>query len=251
MLAKGKIKGAKHRPPTRARDDGALRKSDVTRQRILDAAARVFSEQGYSGTRLTDIAARAGMKAGSLYYHFDSRETLIDAVMQVGTRRTHTAALEKLRALPANTPPLRKLEILIENHLLLGLEQSDYTTASIKLIWQVPDTIRERQLVEQRAYGALWRNVLEEARADGTIRSDLNLSAMRMMILGALNWATDWYKPKGDSPAQLAGDLIKMVLHGLAWRSTGDGDARRATVRAPKRPVRSSRPRSTKLSNRD
>src|SRR5471030_1580798 len=110
MLAKGKIKGARHRPPTRARDDGALRKSEITRQRILDAAARVFSEQGYSGTRLTDIAARAGMKAGSLYYHFDSRETLIDAVMQVGTRRTHTAALEKLRVLPAGTPPLRKLE---------------------------------------------------------------------------------------------------------------------------------------------
>jgi AcrR family transcriptional regulator len=42
--------------------------------KILDAAAEVFSEQGYAA-RLSDIAERAGMKAGSLYYHFDSRES--------------------------------------------------------------------------------------------------------------------------------------------------------------------------------
>ena len=213
------------RPASAPTVEDAPRKSDVTRQRILDAAARVFSERGYSGTRLTDIAARAGLQAGSLYYHFDSREKLIDEIMHLGTRRTHAAAVERLAALPPDASPLRRLETLIENHLLLGLEQSDYSSASIKLIWQVPADIRERQLVEQRAYGALWRDELEKARAAGAIRSDLNLSTVRMMIAGALNWATDWYKPAGDSPARLARDLVEMVLHGLARAPGREGDA--------------------------
>jgi AcrR family transcriptional regulator len=58
-------------------------KSARTRRRILDAAAEVFSEQGY-GARLSDIADRAAMKTGSLYYHFDSREDLVAEVLALG-----------------------------------------------------------------------------------------------------------------------------------------------------------------------
>ena len=51
-------------------------KSQRTRARILDAAARVFRREGY-GARLSDIAAEAGIQTGSLYYHFDGRESLV------------------------------------------------------------------------------------------------------------------------------------------------------------------------------
>jgi AcrR family transcriptional regulator len=188
----------------------------MTRQRILAAAARIFRDQGYAGTRLTDIAAEAGMKAGSLYYHFDSREALVEEVIVVGTRRTHEAALERLRTLPGDASPLDQLASLIESHLLMVLQQGDISSATIQLIWQVPAEIRERTLAVQRAYGALWRKVLEEARAAGAIRSDVNLSAIRMSILGALNWAADWYHPSGASPKSIARDIVTMMLHGLA-----------------------------------
>jgi TetR/AcrR family transcriptional regulator, cholesterol catabolism regulator len=199
-----------------AETNTSLRKSDVTRQRILAAAARVFRDHGYAGTRLTDIAAEAGMKAGSMYYHFDSREALVEEVIIVGTRRTHEAGLDRLRALPADALPLDKLAVLIESHLLAVLQQGDITSATIQLIWQVPAEIRERTLAVQRAYGALWRTVLEEARAAGAIRPDLHLSAIRMSILGALNWAADWYHPAGASPKSIARDIVTMVLHGLS-----------------------------------
>ena len=67
------------RPPNSARavTPEPQRKSDITRQAILDSAARAFRLSGYSGARLSDIAAGAGMQAGSLYYHFDSREALL------------------------------------------------------------------------------------------------------------------------------------------------------------------------------
>jgi hypothetical protein len=62
----------------------------------------------------------------------------------------------------------------------------------------------------------MWRKLLKEARAAGAMRSDVNLSAVRMSILGALNWSADWYRPTGDSPASLARDITTVFLHGLA-----------------------------------
>ncbi len=60
-------------------------KSVRTRTRILDAAARVLSTKGYAGTRLSDVAKAADLRAPpAIYYYFDSRETLIEEVMWSG-----------------------------------------------------------------------------------------------------------------------------------------------------------------------
>lgn len=193
-------------------------KAEATRQGILDAAARIFRRDGYSAARLTDIAAELGMKAGSLYYHFGSREALVEAVMAVGTRRTHAAVLEHLAALPAGADALGRLTAAIESHLVMGLEQGDIASATIKLIWQAPAAVRDKVLAEQRSYGGLWRSLLEAARDQGAIRADLDLSVVRMGILGALNWAADWYRPGRLTPREIARDLAAMVIGGLAVR---------------------------------
>ena len=95
--------------PRQLRGQATPRKADVTRESILDAAAATFRTRGYSGARLRDIAARIGMKAGSLYYHFESRDTLVEAVMALGVGRTHEAVLGRLRSLPAEANPLDRL----------------------------------------------------------------------------------------------------------------------------------------------
>lgn len=192
------------------------KKSDLTRQAILDSAARAFRLSGYSGARLTDIAAGAGMQAGSLYYHFDSREALVEAVMHRGVERTDAAVREALDALPATATALDRLRTAIETHLLMIVQQEDIASATIKLIWQVPQPIRDRVLGRQRAYGAVWKQLLDEARGENLIRTDLDLSVVRMAIMGALNWAADWYKPGKLSPERVAHDIVSMTLHGLA-----------------------------------
>ena len=211
---------AAHRSSSGApRRDAVPRKADVTRQSILDAAAAVFRSHGYSGARLRDIAARIGMKAGSLYYHFESRETLIEAVMALGVRRTHEAVLARLRELAPDASHVDRLRAAAETHLVMILRQEDYTSATIKLIGQVPPAIRERQLARERSYGALWRRLLEAARDAGEIRRDLDLSVVRMALLGALNWATDWYQPGRTSPTKISRDITAMVLEGIVVRS--------------------------------
>ena len=51
-------------------------KADISRERVLAAAAKIFVERGYAGTTMRAIADDVGLKAGSLYYHFPSKELL-------------------------------------------------------------------------------------------------------------------------------------------------------------------------------
>src|ERR1700735_5438954 len=113
--------------PTPAEEPG---KAEATRQSILEAAARIFRRDGYSAARLSDIAAEIGMKAGSLYYHFGSREALVEAVMEIGARRTHQAVAKALADLPPGSGGLARLEAAIESHLVMGLAQEDIASAT-------------------------------------------------------------------------------------------------------------------------
>ena len=203
-------------------------RAEATRKAILLAAARVFREDGYSGARLADIAARVGMKAGSLYYHFESREALVEAVMDEGLRLTHAAVAERLAALPSGRDHRRRIETAIATHLEMVIAHEDIASATIKLIWQAPPAIRERQLSRQRDYGALWKALLAEARDAGAIRGDLDLSVVRMAIMGALNWAADWYAPGRMGPREIARDVAAMILGGLSGHGATVDDPRMA-----------------------
>jgi TetR/AcrR family transcriptional regulator len=78
--------------PTRPTEGGSL-----TRDRILDAAERLFAERGLAGTAVRDIARAADLKPASLYNHFDGKQELYDAVIERGVR----PLLEVIQALPA------------------------------------------------------------------------------------------------------------------------------------------------------
>jgi AcrR family transcriptional regulator len=56
------------------------------RERILDAAERLFAERGFSGTAMRDLAAEVGINAASLYNHFDGKQALYEAVLERGLR---------------------------------------------------------------------------------------------------------------------------------------------------------------------
>jgi AcrR family transcriptional regulator len=66
-------------------------RSEVTRQKLLDAAIDLFSEVGYPAAGLGEIIERAGMTKGALYHHFDSKDALATAIIEQGTNLTHDA----------------------------------------------------------------------------------------------------------------------------------------------------------------
>ncbi|MGH3674914.1 MAG: TetR/AcrR family transcriptional regulator, partial [Mycobacterium sp.] len=188
----------------------------LTRARILDAAARVLSANGYAGLRLTDVAAEAEIQAPAIYYYYASKDELIEEVMWAGIAdmRDHVAAA--LSELPDGTQPLERLLVAVEAHLRHALQISDYTTASIRNAGQVPLPIRKRQIQEEERYGEVWRRLINELARDGRLRPDLNLYIAQMLVLGALNWAVEWWNPRRGSLEAVVANAQSFIRHGIA-----------------------------------
>ncbi|GAA0612343.1 hypothetical protein GCM10009547_12960 [Sporichthya brevicatena] len=186
--------------------------------RILDAAARVFRENGYAGARLVDIATEADMQTGSLYYHFDSREDLVSHLLRNAWHHTDDMVRRSVEGLPARTAPINRLCTVMSAHMLSILSEANYTSAMLRILGQVPDEVRATIGPLQRTYLELWRELLSEAQSAGDIRSDLDLSVVLMVLNGALNWTVEWYQPDTSNltPAELAEEFCKLVFEGMA-----------------------------------
>lgn len=193
-------------------------KSERTRQRILDAAAKVFS-RGYAGATLSAVAAECGLQAGSIYYHFDSADDLIVAVMELGSLRARLELEQALADLGPNPDPVASLRAAARCHLRVALRDSDYTKANIRVLNQVPEHLHARNLPEVRAYGKLWGELFDGLVGTGQLRPEVHHSAVRMLLFGAMNWAIEWYRPEGDlTPEQLADQLADLTLSGILAR---------------------------------
>lgn len=195
---------------------GDLKKADLTRQRILEGAAHAFLEKGYAATRLSDIAAAARMQAGSIYYHFDSKEQIMVAVLDIGTRGVLDAVREAVEALGPQVSWRERIRIAIHAHLRQMMRRGDFTAADIRNYGHLPRNLRDRQAQARTEYGEFWRELIEGASAAGELRKDVNLSLARMFVLGTLNWTIEWYKPGKLPTDAIAEEFWRMLFGGLA-----------------------------------
>jgi AcrR family transcriptional regulator len=209
----------KERRPTASRkpgaEDDASSESMSTRTRILDAAAHVLSENGYAGLRLSDVAAATALQAPAIYHYYASRDELVEEVMFSGISgmREHVATI--LDELPDDTPPLMRLLASVEAHLCHVLQTSDYATAWIRNAGQVPMAIRKRQIVEEERYGEIWRRLINDLAREGQLRPELDLYIAQMLVLGALNWAVEWWKPSLGSVEAVVENAKSLIRQGL------------------------------------
>ncbi|MGB8389265.1 TetR/AcrR family transcriptional regulator [Mycobacterium sp.] len=191
-------------------------KSAQTRRRILDAAAHVLSEKGYAGLRLNDVAASAGLQAPAIYYYYQSRDDLIEEVLWVGVADMREHVQAALDALPPEASAMDRLLAAVEAHLRHELEISDYAIASIRNAGQVPLKIRKRQIQEDERYGEIWRALVNDLARSGALRADLDLYVAQMLVLGALNWAVEWWDPRRGSLAKVVSNARLFVRHSLS-----------------------------------
>ncbi len=77
------------------------RRGPHTRQQILDASLRLFSERGFARTTVRDIARKAGITDAAIYYHFESKRDLLEALVE---ERGFVAGLQNLERMGTDLP---------------------------------------------------------------------------------------------------------------------------------------------------
>ena len=197
---------------TRKRVDNDGPKGQQTRERLLAATAKLLTEKGYSGTRLADVAKLAELKAPAIYYYYDSREALIEDVVRRGQQSAQQHVESVLAKLPDGTPFIDRIRCAVEGHLRVVLDLSDFTTAAIRNMGQLPEAMRRQIRSDHRSYGELWQKLFVDAQENGEIRSDVDVTAARLLIIGALNWSPEWWTPR-------VSDIDDVVTAALALTS--------------------------------
>ena len=176
---------------------------------LLDAAALRFAQSGYAGTTMREIALGAGMKPGSLYYHFPSKEQLLVAVYEAGVRELDEAVAAATGAsLARAADPWATLEAACTAHLETILRDSPYAQVLIRVLPQDVPEVAGRLREQRCRYEARWQALVRAL----PLPPRTDRGALRLMLLGALNWSRFWYQPSGaDSPRVLARKFITFL----------------------------------------
>jgi len=189
-----------------------------TRGQILGAAARLFRHHGYAATTLRQIAEAAGIKAGSIYYHFGSKQEILGEVLDRGIVAVMEQVRSRIAALPATAPARERIAAAIEGHLIGLLHHGDFTSANIRIYGQIPPQAQERHRVVRRQYAKFWSDLLRHALADGTLRPDVDLAVMRLFLIGALNWTVEWYDSARGPFEGFVAQVSDIVFEGILRR---------------------------------
>ena len=187
-----------------------------SRRIVLDGAARLFRLHGYAAVSMRDIAAACGIKAGSLYYHFQSKEQIVTEVLDTGVGTVFEEARRSVEALPPAAPLEQRLRAAIGAHLHALLDLDDYTGANIRIFGHVPEHVRKAALASRRQYEDWWRDLLARGEAEGAFAPGADLRLLRLFLLGAMNWSLEWHRPGSTDVDELADRLTAMALHGVA-----------------------------------
>jgi AcrR family transcriptional regulator len=186
-----------------------------TRQRILDAAAHCLRERGYS-VRLADIAGVAGVRAGSIYYYFSSRENLVEEVLLVGIKLNIDYIRRSLDALPIDATSLDRLRAALRADAEGVMKISDYAGAFNRVFSVLPDASRERLRGPRKELGDLMLKFCSDAARDGYLKQEIDLSTVHLLVFGSIRWLTEWYRPDGERRTEVVIDqLLGMVLQGI------------------------------------
>jgi AcrR family transcriptional regulator len=182
-----------------------LERPDSRRPELLAVAARLFARGGFEATSMRDIAGEVGMLAGSMYYHFPSKNELIAAVYQLGVAQIASAVDA---AIAGATEPWARLEAACVAHLEALLSDSAHAAVMLAELSRLEPRLRRRLVALRDGYE---RRFVELVAAlpllPGTDRS-----LWRLHLLGALNWTPTWYRAGGKPPAAIVRALA------ASWR---------------------------------
>ncbi|GEM31258.1 TetR family transcriptional regulator [Nocardia neocaledoniensis NBRC 108232] len=193
-----------------------LSKSAATRRRVIDAAARLLVTHGYSGTRLSDVADEAGLQAGSLYYHFSSKEALVEEVLRYGIQFTHGQVRVVVDQLPENATPGQRLAAAVDGFVAAILELGYMSPAYIRSYRQLPAEIQDRLRPIRQAFGRLWEELIDAAIDSGELRSDIDPYVLRLFIVHTLEQVPEWPEKTRRSITDISATMRTLLFAGVA-----------------------------------
>jgi AcrR family transcriptional regulator len=172
---------------------------------LRDTAAELFAENGFHETTMRNIARQAGMLPGSIYYHFPSKEDLLAAVYEEGVNRL----ISRIDAADPGeaAPPWARLEAVITAHVEAILDRSAYARVMIRVLPDAAPRAAARLIELRDSY----ESRITEVISGLTLAPGIDRRLFRLFLLGAANHVPVWRHEGGQSPAEIAVSLVRLL----------------------------------------
>lgn len=178
---------------------------------VLEIAVAAFNDYGYDATSMGLLAERLGTSKSAVYYHVSSKEDLLRLALERAL-----GELEGILTQPGATDGAAdaRLTFVLRGAVRVLTAELPYVTLLLRLRG---NTDLERDaLARRRAFDNAVSALVEQARAEGSVRADVDARTTTRLLFGMINSIVEWYKPGGSLDAdQLADDVITVAFDGL------------------------------------
>jgi AcrR family transcriptional regulator len=189
--------------------------TNTRREELLQIAAGLFADKGFKNTTVRDIADASGILSGSLYHHFDSKESMVDEILS-----TFQAELfGKYDEILASDDDARTK---LENAVRVSFEAIDQHRHEVAIFQNEADYLgtfeRFGYLAERNEQSRqVWMRLLTEGVESGALRRDLDVELVYRFIRDTVWVAVRWYRPGGALTHDAVADqYLTILLDGIA-----------------------------------
>ncbi len=176
-------------------------------------AARLFQQQGYDATSMSDVAAALKLSKGGLYHHFQSKDEILFDLMNHAMDLTQEQILDPVRRV---ADPEERLRLLIRLHVEVVLSAREREiTVLLHENHPLPPSLRKQVNARKKEYIQFVENLIAEVQQARATTRAVSAHAATFALLGMINWLYQWYKPEGMfNPEQIAEEYTKIFFAG-------------------------------------
>ena len=188
--------------------------TSTRRDELLAIAAELFATKGFKNTTVRDIAEAAGILSGSLYHHFDSKESMVDEILSSFQAELFGKYSE---ILDSTADPRAKLEAVVR----VSFEAIDHHRNEVAIFQNEADYLgtfdRFAYLAERNQQSReVWLTLLNEGVSAGALRNDIDVELVYRFIRDTVWVAVRWYRPGAKlSHHDVADQYLTILLDGI------------------------------------
>jgi AcrR family transcriptional regulator len=202
---------------TPARLSRKAAQSDVTREAILTACLRLFAQRGFTSTSIDMIAGAAGITKGAIYWHFDSKDALFDAILELIRSRWQEAVV---RSVPPDGQAAQRLDRLFAGYTRLFTEDPEICLFLQRVLLENDDTYSPRVARVYKQTARLIAGILDEGKRAGEFDPRVDSVQLAHLILASIAGATQQHLVNPSlTVASLLTEVKAFVLARLCRRA--------------------------------
>ncbi|MFH3479646.1 TetR/AcrR family transcriptional regulator [Xanthobacter variabilis] len=186
---------------------------DDPRAEILQQAARLFAEKGFSSGSLAELARAMNYSKGAIYNYFSSKQEIYDAIIIFTLTGLYEASAI---AVNRQDPPVDQLRQYMVAHARFLADNYDcFVTMLVGFSGMANSELKDDALALRDAHEGLLREIIADGVADGSFRA-VGEAMTGRAVLSLLSWMVRWFRPgRGKSAEEVALEYHDLLVRGL------------------------------------